>query len=43
MCSVDEARQFAEMLQPLILALIRFQFLVFACYCLHRIIRRILR
>jgi hypothetical protein len=43
MCSIDEARQFAEMLQPLILNLIRFQFLVFTCYVLHRLIRRILR
>jgi hypothetical protein len=43
MCSVDEASQFAEMLQPLILGLVRFQFLVFTCYVLHRVIRRILR
>jgi hypothetical protein len=43
MCSSDEARQFAEMLQPLILALCRFQFLVFCCYAIHRIIRRIMR
>jgi len=43
MCDADEARQFAEMLEPLVLALCRFQFLCFCCYALMRIIRRIMR
>jgi hypothetical protein len=43
MCDINEAKLFAEMVQPLILSLSQFQFFCFTCYVLMRIIRRILR
>jgi hypothetical protein len=43
MCDLSDAANFAASLSTLFLSLAQFQFFVFCCYVIHRMIRRILR